>query len=199
MSIISGRYILSLQMNFVTILGVAFGLAMDAFAVAIAVGSRLERPAFRPFFRLSFHFGLFQFLMPILGWLAGSQVAPLIEDWDHWIAFGLLLFIGGKMIKESLQNQKERIGYADPTRRWSLVILSIATSIDALAVGLSLALLNIRIWTASVIIGLVAASMTLIGLYCGKYLSERFERVSSFLGGIILLAIGIRILISHLT
>lgn len=186
-------------MNFVTILGIAFGLAMDAFAVAIAVGSRLERPTFRPFFRLSFHFGLFQFLMPVLGWLAGSQIAPLIEDWDHWIAFGLLLIIGGKMIKESLQNQKERIRFADPTRRWSLVILSIATSIDALAVGLSLALLNVRIWNASVIIGLVAAAMTLIGMYCGKYLSERFERASSFLGGIILLAIGFRILISHLT
>ena len=185
-------------MPFVTLLGIAFGLAMDALAVAIAVGSRLERPDFHPYFRLSFHFGLFQFLMPIIGWLAGSQIAPLIQDWDHWIAFGLLLIIGGKMIRESLQRRKEKFHLSDPTRKWSLVILSVATSVDALAVGLSLALLNIRIWTASIIIGIVAAGMTLIGMYFGRFLSEKFERATSFLGGAILIAIGFKILFSHL-
>lgn len=185
-------------MNLLTIIGIAFGLAMDAFAVAIAVGSRLERPTFRPFFRLSFHFGLFQFMMPIIGWFAGNQIAKYIRDLDHWVAFGLLLFIGGKMIYESQGKHKADMAFADPTRKWTLVILSIATSIDALAVGLSIAMLNVQIFNASVIIGGVAAIMTAIGMYFGKRLGERFGKIMELSGGIILIAIGARILISHL-
>ena len=171
---------------------------MDAFAVAIAVGSRLQKPHFRQFFRLSFHFGLFQFLMPIIGWIAGSRVAELIHGWDHWIAFALLLFVGGKMILESRHKEKRAIELTDPTRKWSLVILSIATSIDALAVGLSIAMLKIGIFKASVIIGIVAAMMTLIGMSFGRRLGERFGKRMELLGGVILIAIGIRILFSHL-
>ncbi|MCX6828063.1 MAG: manganese efflux pump MntP family protein [candidate division Zixibacteria bacterium] len=186
-------------MNFVTILGIAFGLAMDAFAVAIAVGARLERPNFRSFFRLSFHFGLFQFMMPIVGWLAGSQVAKLVHNWDHWVAFGLLAVIGAKMIYESFHKHEKNLSLADPTRKWSLVLLSIATSIDALAVGLSIAFLEVKILWASIIIGIVAAGMTLIGMGFGKTLGARFGRAMEFTGGIILIAIGIRILLAHMT
>ncbi len=186
-------------MNFVTILGIAFGLAMDAFAVAIAVGARLERPTFRPFFRLSFHFGLFQFMMPIIGWLAGSQVARLVHNWDHWVAFGLLGIIGGKMIYESFHKHDENIRLTDPTRKWSLVLLSIATSIDALAVGLSIAFLEVKILWASIIIGIVAAVMTLMGMGFGKTLGARFGKAMEFIGGVILIGIGIKIILTHLT
>lgn len=185
-------------MNFLTIIGIAFGLAMDAFAVAIAVGSRLKRPGFRQFFRLSFHFGLFQFIMPIIGWFAGNQVARFIHDWDHWIAFGLLLFVGGKMILESRRKGEHNIRLADPTRKWSLIILSIATSIDALAVGLSISMLNMAILNASIVIGIVASMMTAIGMFFGRGLGVRFGRKMELLGGVILIAIGSRILIGHI-
>jgi hypothetical protein len=124
-------------MNLLTILGIAFGLAMDAFAVAIAVGSRHKHLQFRPVFRLSFHFGLFQFLMPIIGWLLGSQLEKYLKNYDHWIAFLLLAFVGGKMIKESFETSQHEQTRTDLTRKWSLMMLSVATSIDALAVGLT--------------------------------------------------------------
>jgi putative Mn2+ efflux pump MntP len=185
-------------MNFLTIIGIAFGLAMDAFAVAIAVGSRLERLSFRPLFRLSFHFGLFQFMMPIIGWFIGSQVSRWIHNYDHWVAFGLLLYIGVKMIYESLKHRESGDTLADPTRKWSLMVLSIATSIDALAVGLSVALLNIQILFPSVIIGIVAAIMTTIGMVFGKQLGSRFGKRMEQLGGLILIAIGLKILLDHM-
>lgn len=184
-------------MNFVTILGIAFGLAMDAFAVAIAVGSRLKRPSIRQFFRLSFHFGLFQFLMPIIGWLGGSQIARLVQSWDHWLAFGLLAVIGSKMIYESFGKHDPDFKLADPTRRWSLIVLSVATSIDALAVGLSIAMLEVRIIRASIIIGIVAAAMTSVGMLFGGRLGARFGKAMEFCGGLILIGIGIKILLAH--
>jgi putative Mn2+ efflux pump MntP len=186
-------------MNFLTILGIAFGLAMDAFAVSIACGCQLERLSGRHLFRLSFHFGLFQFLMPIVGWFGGSKISFLVHNFDHWIAFGLLMLLGMKMIKESFAPSDSFQYKKDPTRKWSLVLLSLATSIDALAVGLSLALLDINIVRPSIIIGIVAAAMTLIGMIFGRQLGARFGSKMAFLGGIILIAIGSRVLWSHLT
>ncbi len=186
-------------MNLIEVIGIAFGLAMDAFAVAIAVGSRLEKLTFRPLFRLSFHFGLFQFLMPIIGWFCGSRIAVYIRDFDHWIAFGLLGIIGGKMIYESFSRKSELNALRDPTRKWSLIMLSLATSIDALAVGLSLAMIDVEIFSASIIIGIVAAGMTLIGLFSGRKLGELFGRRMELLGGLVLIAIGVKILLEHLT
>ena len=185
-------------MEFLTILGIAIGLGMDAFAVSIAVGTRLERLRVRPVFRLSFHFGLFQFLMPILGWLAGSRVQYLIENFDHWVAFGLLAVIGGKMIRESMSRGEDGAQLKDPTRKWTLVLLSIATSIDALAVGLGLAVLRVEIIYPSIIIGIVAAAMTLIGMVFGRRLGGRFGKRMEFLGGLILIGIGIKIVLDHL-
>ena len=163
-------------MDLPTILLNAVGLGMDAFAVALCTGATRRDIWFRPGFRLSFHFGLFQFMMPIIGWAAGTTFVRFIEGYDHWIAFGLLAYVGGKMIKESFEEKRE-IG-ADPTRKWTLVMLAIATSIDALAVGLSLALLRVPILYPSIIIGVVAAGMTAAGLALGSRLGKFGKRMS---------------------
>jgi len=184
-------------MSIITILVLALGLAMDAFAVAITAGMVLPRLSFRPVFRLSWHFGLFQFLMPIIGWLAGFTVQNMIAAYDHWIAFGLLSFIGGKMIYESFQ-AKTDTHKADPTRGWSLVLLSLATSIDALAVGLSMGVLGVRVWLPSVLIGIVAGLMTVLGMFLGRRLGQLLGTKMAFVGGLILIAIGLKILLEHL-
>jgi putative Mn2+ efflux pump MntP len=175
----------------------AIGLGMDAFAVAIAVGARLPRLEFHPVFRLSFHFGLFQFLMPIVGWVIGSQVERFVHAWAHWIAFALLAIISAKMIWEALTFTPEELSEADPTRRWSLIVLSVATSIDALAVGFSVALLRADILISCIVIGVVASVMTLIGLGLGRTAGVRLGRSAAALGGIILLGIGVKILIEN--
>jgi putative Mn2+ efflux pump MntP len=181
-----------------TLLGIALGLAMDAFAVAIATGLTLPEVTRRHTFRLAFHFGLFQFLMPVLGWFAGSQLAAYIGGFDHWLAFGLLAFVGGKMLWESRHDEEARRDRRDPTRGWTLVTLSLATSIDALAVGLSLAFLGESIWAPSVVIGLVAAALTTVGLKFGSRFGSRCGKWAEILGGCVLLLIGARILAGHL-
>ena len=185
-------------MTLVTVIAMAIGLGMDAFAVSIVAGAQQQRLTFRPVFRLSFHFGLFQFLMPIIGWFAGRQIASLIRAWDHWVAFGLLLIIGGKMIWDSFSDDDEALQGRDMTRKGSMVMLSIATSIDALAVGLSLAFLDEGIWFTSVIIGLVAAAMTIVGMVFGRSLGRRFRLCMARLGGFILIGIGVKILLQDL-
>lgn len=185
-------------MSFLSILFIAVGLGMDAFAVAIGAGIVIRNLSFGPVFRLSFHFGLFQFLMPIIGWLAGRTVADYIIHYDHWIAFILLAFIGGKMIWDSLQDGDDNIRRTDPTKGVHLIMLSIATSIDALAVGLSLAFLNVEILYPSVIIGVVACIMTIVGMIFGEVLGKIAGKKIGILGGLILIGIGIKILIEHL-
>jgi len=185
-------------MTWFTTLIIAIGLGMDAFAVALAVGCRLPKLTFRPLFRLSFHFGLFQFLMPVIGWYGGTQIQEHIHGFDHWLAFGLLAFIGAKMIRESFGSDDDCAQRPDPTRKWSLIALSLATSIDALAVGLSMAFLQIEIWTPSVVIGVVAAAMTLVGMVSGRRLGARFGRRMELIGGLILIAIGLKIVVEHL-
>jgi putative Mn2+ efflux pump MntP len=184
-------------MDFVSVLLIALGLAMDAFAVALGVGTTRKDIWFRPGFRLSFHFGLFQFLMPILGWLGGATIARFIAAWDHWIAFGLLAYVGGKMVIESFGDGKAH-NSADPTRRWTLVMLALATSIDALAVGLSLAMIKVDILYPSLVIGIVAALMTALGLTLGKRLGVQFGKRMELVGGLILISIGLRVVLSHL-
>ncbi len=190
-------------MTIVETLLIAVGLAMDAFAVAMGVGSLQVSNGPRPTFRLSFHFGLFQFLMPILGWAAGSGVARLMNSVDHWIAFALLSVVGGRMVRSGLDADAEtaspeaRVG-ADPTRGRTLVMLSVATSIDAFAIGLGLAMLDINIIYPSTIIGIVAAGFTLLGLQLGNRLGEWFGKRMEVIGGAILIIIGLRILLSHL-
>jgi len=173
---------------------------MDAFAVAIAVGVQLKSIRFRQFFRLSFHFGLFQALMPVIGWSAGLSVRSLIESWDHWIAFGLLALIGGKMLKDAFSGKDEtEQAVKDATRGMTMVLLSVATSIDALAVGFSLSIINEPILLPAAVIGIVALIFTVIGLHIGKLAagSSRISPYAEFLGGLVLLAIGLNILYEH--
>jgi putative Mn2+ efflux pump MntP len=184
-------------MDSVSVLLIALGLAMDAFAVALGVGTTRQDIWFRPGFRLVFHFGLFQFMMPILGWLGGATVARFIASWDHWIAFALLAYVGGKMIKESFGDGAAHNG-SDPTRKWTLVVLALATSIDALAVGLSLAMIKVDILYPSLVIGIVAALMTALGLALGKRLGTQFGKRMELVGGLILIGIGLRVVLAHL-
>ena len=180
------------------ILGVAVGLAMDAFAVSIVAGLTIERLTRRHVFRLAFHFGLFQFMMPVLGWLAGRSVARHVIAYDHWVAFALLGLIGGKMLWEARSPQAPQCT-GDPTRGWMLVVLSLATSVDALAVGLSMALMGISVLLPSVVIGIVAAAMTTTGICFGSRFGRRSGRFARILGGVVLIGIGVRILVLHLS
>jgi putative Mn2+ efflux pump MntP len=182
-----------------TLLGIAIGLAMDAFAVAIGAGLQLCQVTNRQKFRLAWHFGLFQAFMPVLGWLAGLTLVEYIEPVDHWIAFGLLAVIGGKMIYEALKHQEQEVDRCDPTKGWSLVLLSIATSIDALAVGLSLAVLGVDIWFPAIVIGIVAGVLTIVGLELGTRFGALLGRRMEVVGGLILIGIGVKILVEHLT
>lgn len=184
-------------MSWLTILGLAIGLAMDALAVAIATGLVLGSPTRGQTMRLAFHFGLFQFLMPIAGWLAGRTVEAYIREVDHWVAFGLLAFVGGKMLWEAGRSETDaRPG--DPTRGWMVVVLSLATSIDALAVGLSMAFLRVSIWRPSAVIGLVAFSFTVVGILLGSRIGRVLGRWPEVVGGLVLLGIGVKILAEHL-
>lgn len=185
-------------MTWLTTLIIAVGLGMDAFAVALAVGCRQQRLEFRPMFRLSFHFGLFQFLMPVIGWYAGTQVDQYLRAVDHWIAFGLLALIGAKMIRESFEADEDCRPQSDPTRKWTLVALSVATSIDALAVGLSMAMIGVDVWAPSAIIGVVALLMTAIGMTFGRKVGVRFGRRMELVGGLVLIGIGVKIVVEHL-
>jgi len=187
-------------MSSATLIGIAVGLAMDAFAVAIATSIALGNVTPRQLFRLSWHFGLFQALMPVFGWTVGLSVERHVKAWDHWVAFGLLAYVGGKALHAAFQPDHVREkNSGDPTRGWSLVLLSVATSIDALAVGFSFSMLGISIWYPAVIIGLVAGTVTLAGMLLGGRLGTRFGRRIEILGGLVLIGIGIKILVEHLT
>lgn len=185
-------------MDFASILLIAIGMAMDASAVSLGIGTTGLASQPRPIFRLSFHFGLFQFFMPILGWLAGSTIASLISQFDHWVAMGLLTFVGARMIRSGLDPENETYS-GDPSRGGTLVMLSVATSIDAFAIGLSLAMLQVSILYPSIVIGLVTAGLSLMGLLIGHKLGSRFGSRMEMLGGLILIGIGLRVVISHLT
>ncbi len=178
--------------------GIAISLAMDAFAVAIACSTSLRPVHPRQVFRLAFHFGLFQALMPLLGWLAGRSVADAVASYDHWLAFVLLTVIGLKAIRGGLvANGEEGTAAGDPTRGASLVGLSVATSLDALAVGVSFSFLRVQIWSAVAIIGLIAAAATLLGMTIGSRLGLRFGKVTEVIGGMVLVLIGLRIVLDH--
>lgn len=184
-------------MDWLTIFGLAVALAMDAFAVALGVGISVSPLTGRHLFRLGFHFGLFQAFMPILGWLAGITIQRWIIAYDHWVAFALLSFVGGKMLYEAFHNDENK-DESDPTRGFTLIILSLATSIDALAVGLSLAMLNISIWTPALVIGLVAGILTVVGLLVGRRCGRAWGKRVEIFGGLVLCTIGTRILLQHL-
>ena len=185
-------------MSWITVLGISLGLAMDAFAVAIASGLKLRHTTPRHVFRLSFHFGLFQFLMPLIGWHIGAQVASFVDTFDHWVAFVLLLIIGGKMIVNVIKgvscpvDQPERCSFKE------LVTLSIATSIDALAVGITFAFLQVTILPAVLLIGVTTLALSLAAYLLGNRLGIRFGSAAELAGGVVLVLIGSKILLEHL-
>lgn len=184
-------------MDTFTLIGMALGLAADALAVAVVTGVVLGEVTGRQTFRLAWHFGFFQFLMPVVGWAAGLTVERWMAAYDHWLAFGLLAVIGGRMIHGGASGREEE-AVRDPTRGLSLVALSVATSVDALAVGLSLGVLRVRIWYPAVVIGATALVLTAAGIRLGPRLGIRFGGRAEVAGGAILIGIGVRILAEHL-
>jgi putative Mn2+ efflux pump MntP len=186
-------------MDWFSLILIALALAVDAFAVAVASGVSLCQVDGRQVFRLSFHFGLFQAGMNIIGWFAGLSVRSLIEEYDHWIAFILLAFVAGKMLLDSAKGHEEKRNRSDPTRGISLIMLSTATSIDSLAVGLGFSVLNISIWFPATVIGIVAALLTAFGMRLGCVVgnASRIGSRAEFFGGLVLLGIGLNILYQH--
>jgi putative Mn2+ efflux pump MntP len=180
---------------------IGFSLAMDAFAVSVSSGISIKN--LRVFYavRASLFFALFQFAMPVAGWYLGMAFASYIQTFDHWVAFGLLVLIGGKMLFEASKEKKET-GSPDQgkdIRTLScLLLLSVATSIDALAVGLSFSLLGQGIWIPAILISVITFAVCLTGFEFGRRIGALLEKRAGFLGGLILIGIGVKILLEHL-
>ncbi len=184
-------------MRLIEIIIIGFGLSMDAFAVSISSGFAIKNLKIKHACAIAFIFAFFQALMPAVGWLAGTTLKSYITTVDHWIAFGLLGFIGSKMIYESYmidEAEKEN----NPLRLLVLLTLAVATSIDALAVGVTFAFLQITILKPALIIGVITFVVCFLGVYLGRRFGALFEKKMEFLGGCILIAIGVKILIEHL-
>lgn len=184
-------------MDPLTLLGTAVALGMDAFAVAAAVAAGLRDLTSRHIFRLIWHFGLFQSLMTIAGWFGGENLSSVIGDLSAWVAFALLFLLGLNMIRQSLNPESRTEGF-DPTRGWSLVALSVATSIDALAVGISLGLIKIDILQPAIAIGCTALVMTFAGMRLGDRVGTHMGQWAERIGGIVLMIIGVRVLVQNL-
>lgn len=176
---------------------IAVGLAMDASAVSLAAAAAGFATDARAKFRLSFHFGLFQFFMPVLGWFMGIRFVSYFKAFDHWIAFFLLAVVGIRMIMEGMASSPD-IQKKDPSRGMTMVMLSVATSIDALAIGLSLAMLEVTIWYPSIMIGVITTALSLLAIHIGTRLGTLFGKRMEIFGGLVLLLIGSRILFTHL-
>lgn len=183
-------------MSLGAIILIALGLAMDAVAVSMAAATAGFAGNRRAVFRLAFHFGLFQFLMPVLGWAAGAVIEQYVQQIDHWIAFALLAGVGVRMVHAAWRPETKDQS-VDPSRGLTLVLLCIATSLDALAVGLSLALAGISVWQPSILIGVVTGGMCLVAIFLGNRLRRTVARWAEFLGGLVLIGIGLKILLEH--
>jgi manganese efflux pump family protein len=186
------------HLDFLSLLFIAIGLSADCFAVSLSGSISMKSLSRFQILRASFSFGLFQAIMPLLGWLAGRTIVNLISNFDHWVAFALLGFIGGKMLWGAFHSEEEKKKKNDFTKRLLLLTLSIATSIDALAVGLSFAFLDVNIGIASLVIGVTAFLVSIIGLLLGKRVGKLVGKRAETIGGLILIAIGLRILLTHL-
>jgi putative Mn2+ efflux pump MntP len=174
----------------------AFSLSLDACAVSLALSAAGHLGDTRAKFRIAFHFGLFQFLMPVAGWSIGTRIEPFIASSDHWIAAGLLALVAVRMIRSANEPLDTREGN-DPTRGWTLVTLATATSIDAFAVGLGLAALRISVWYPSVVIGSITLVLSTLAILLGQRIGSQFGKRGQILGGIVLLLIALKIIIAH--
>lgn len=183
-------------MSLFNLLVVAVGVSADAFAVSLAQGVRIKRHIHRDALLVALTFGVFQAAMPLLGWMLGAQFSAFIAPVDHWVAFGLLLLIGGKMLWEAFR-PSPHVAPSGRVRPRELFVLAIATSIDALAVGLSFAFLDVDIVPAALLIGVVTAGLTYLGVLFGHRVGTRFQAPAEIAGGLILIAIGVKILLEH--
>lgn len=184
-------------MEFLTITLISVGLAMDAFAVSLCIGTAGQISNLRGKIRLAGHFGIFQSGMTALGWLMGSTIVRYVEEFDHWIAFVLLGYVAINLIRSGFDKDGKAFEQ-DPSTGKILVILSLATSIDAFAVGLSIAFINVPVLLSIGMIGLVALLLSGVGLFTGTRLTATFGKRMETLGGLILFAIGIKVLLTHL-
>ncbi|MBR3827566.1 MAG: manganese efflux pump [Alistipes sp.] len=184
-------------MGIVELLLVAIGLAMDAFAVSVGKGVTLRRVAFRHAITAGVWFGGFQALMPIAGYLVGVRFSAVVASIDHWIAFGLLALIGINMIREAVWGDEE--SHTADFGVKTMLLMAIATSIDALAVGITIAFLGINIWVAATVIGIVTLLLSGVGIYLGSLFGSRLGSKAGIIGGVILIVIGLKILIEHLS
>ena len=185
-------------MDRLTILSMAVGLAMDAFAVSVTSGLSVHRLHASYALKIAFYFGLFQGLMPIIGWLAGIGLVGFISEVDHWIAFFLLALVGARMIYvAAFMNDDDDPCGGEPLQFAALISLALATSIDALAVGVSLSFVGLSIFYPALVIGLVTFSLSFAGAYIGETFGHFFEKKIEITGGIILIAIGAKILAEH--
>ena len=186
----------SSEMTFVELLLIAIGLSMDAFSVSICKGLTTKKFSWRMALICGLWFGFFQALMPIVGYFLGAQFQEMIEAYDHWIAFGLLFLIGANMIREAVwgkeENQDGSLGFK------TMFLLAIATSIDALAVGVSFACIQVRLWSLVLIIGLTTFLFSVLGVKIGNVFGSKYEKSAGIIGGIILILIGLKILLEHL-
>lgn len=182
-------------MSFVELLVLGIGLAMDAFAVSVCKGLSVKELKWKHMLTAGLYFGGFQALMPFLGYLLGSGFIRYIEAFDHWVAFGLLLLIGGSMIRSSFQpDEKQNDDFSFRT----MLVLAIATSIDALAVGITFACLSVNILLAVTVIGITTFLLSALGIRIGNIFGSRYRRKAELAGGIILILIGLKILLEHL-
>jgi putative Mn2+ efflux pump MntP len=184
-------------MKLFEIILIAVGLSMDAFAVSITLGLSVKKPKAKEIIIPGVFFGFFQALMPIIGYFAGTYFAGKIQEFDHWIAFVLLGIIGGKMIKESLSKKEEETN-EDYFQFMKMLVLAIATSIDALAIGVTFAFFNINIFKAAIIIGSITFFLSMIGVKIGNIFGAKFKSKAEFIGGAVLVLLGIKIVIEHL-
>jgi putative Mn2+ efflux pump MntP len=184
-------------MSLLEIILISFGLAMDCFAVSIAVGCKSCKIKASKIIQIAFFFGLFQALMPVVGWFLGNAFKNYISSVDHWIAFGILGFIGGKMLFEAFFGEEQKS--FDINKLFVVLTLSVATSIDAFIVGMSFAVLKVNIVIAVTLIGVITFLVTIFGAYFGKRLNLHLGKWAEIFGGIVLIGIGAKVLIEHLS
>jgi len=176
----------------------SIGLAMDAFSVSLVAGFGLGKVKLSDSLKVSTTFGAAHVVMPIIGWFLGSTVLSLIQRWDHWLAFLLLAFVGGKMLREGLEKETEEINASDLLGLSTLLLFTLAVSIDALAVGLSFSLENLSIWVPSLYMGAGTLIFTFLGLNIGNKTGQQFGKKAQIAGGVVLILIGLRIVVTHM-
>ncbi|WP_060484611.1 manganese efflux pump MntP [Pseudomonas sp. NBRC 111123] len=186
-------------MNPISLAFLAFAMSTDAFAAAIGKGSSLHKPRLAEALRTGLIFGVIEALTPVIGWLLGQAASQYVEQWDHWIAFALLLLLGAHMVHAGLKPDDEEVEKQSQHSFWILAVTAVATSIDALAVGVGLAFVDVNIWVAAAAIGLATMTMVTLGTMLGRALGSVVGKRAEIVGGIVLMLVGATILYEHLS